>query len=125
MGAVIHEYGHALERALDLRNDPAFIAVRKEGLALEDSAQTVYDRDTFTKPIWRIKSDKFISVYQGRIYPYPKYYIYTPDRKRINDMYLLDYFSEGFRACYLETERLKQKDPKLYHFIARLSNDKK
>lgn len=124
-GAVIHEYGHALERALDLRHDPAFIAVRKEGLALEDSAQTVYDRDTFTKPIWRIKSDKFISVYQGRIYPHPKYYIYTPDRKRINDMYLLDYFSEGFRAFYLETELLKQKDPKLYDFIARLSDDKK
>ena len=124
-GAVIHEYGHALERAFDLRHDPAFIAVRKEGLALEDSAQTVYDRDTFTKPIWRIKSDKFISVYQGRIYPHPKYYIYTPDRKRINDMYLLDYFSEGFRAFYLETELLKQKDPKLYDFIARLSDDKK
>lgn len=106
-GTVIHRHAHALERALNLRHNPEFIAVRKAGLALEDSAQTVYDKDAFTKSIQRTKSAEFISVYQKTIHTF-RIYLYARS-KSINDMYLLECCSEGFRTFYPENELPKKK----------------
>lgn len=67
-GDVIHEYGHALERACKVWKDPEYISIRADGIDLADLSKVVYDKTTFTTPIKRLDSKKFISAYQGRLY---------------------------------------------------------
>lgn len=111
-GDVIHEYGHALERALKIWKDPAYISVRASGIDLADLSNVVYDETTFTVPIHRLNSEKFVSEYQGRLYRRG-----DADAAEIDLSALKDYFSEGYRAFYVEPWALKKKDPKLYAYI--------
>ena len=119
-GDVIHEYGHALEYALRLWNDPEYLSIRAAGIDLADFSKVVYDNSTFTEGIWRIEHDKLISEYQGRMYESVGFY---DDDKRINLNAMLEYFSEGYRAYHQDPELLKQKDPDLYRFIGGISHD--
>lgn len=111
-GDVIHEYGHALERACKVWKDPEYISVRADGIDLADLSKVVYDETTFTAPIHRLNSEKFISEYQGRLYRRG-----NSDATEIDLSTLKDYFSEGYRAYYTEPWLLKKKDPKLYAYI--------
>lgn len=111
-GDVIHEYGHALERACKVWKDPEYISVRADGIDLADLSKVVYDETTFTAPIHRLNSEKFISEYQGRLYRRG-----NSDAIEIDLSTLKDYFSEGYRAYYTEPWLLKKKDPKLYAYI--------
>lgn len=111
-GDVIHEYGHALERACKVWKDPEYISVRADGIDLADLSKVVYDETTFTAPIHRLNSEKFISEYQGRLYRRG-----YSDVTEIDLSTLKDYFSEGYRAYYTEPWLLKKKDPKLYAYI--------
>ena len=74
----------------------------------------LYDKTTFTTPIKRLDSEKFISVYQGRLYDNGGI---CDSVGRIDLSKLKDYFSEGYRAYYTEPWTLKKKDPKLYAYI--------
>lgn len=111
-GDVIHEYGHALERACKVWKDPEYISVRADGIDLADLSKVVYDETTFTAPIHRLNSEKFISEYQGRLYRRG-----NSGATEIDLSTLKDYFSEGYRAYYTEPWLLKKKDPKLYAYI--------
>lgn len=111
-GDVIHEYGHALERACKVWKDPEYISVRADGIDLADLSKVVYDETTFTAPIHRLNSGKFISEYQGRLYRRG-----NSGATEIDLSALKDYFSEGYRAYYTEPWLLKKKDPKLYAYI--------
>lgn len=115
-GAIIHEYAHALERALNLYNDPAFLSVLNKGLENITLDDILEDSESFTKPITRVLSRKFVYPYQGRLYEF--YGIY--DGKRIYLDGMREYFSEGMRAYYFDTELLRQRDPDLYTFIEEL-----
>lgn len=121
-GDVIHEYGHALEYALKLYNDPQYISIRASGIDLADFSKVVYDNSTFSKGIWRIESEKLISEYQGRMYERAGFF---DDEKKINLNAMLEYFSERYRAYYQSPELLKQKDHDLYRFIGGLAHDKR
>lgn len=118
-GDVIHEYGHALERALKLEKDPAFVALRKKGIDLADASKIVYDETTFTEPIWRMLNDKFVSEYQGRMYESAGIY----DGHTINLTSMKEYFAEGYREFYVNPENLRLHDPDLYDYIRRLLYD--
>ena len=111
-GDVIHEYGHALERACKVWKDPEYISIRADGIDLADLSKVVYDETTFTAPIHRLSSEKFISEYQGRLYRRG-----NSGATEIDLSTLKDYFSEGYRAYYTEPWLLKKKDPKLYAYI--------
>lgn len=111
-GDVIHEYGHALERACKVWKDPEYISVRADGIDLADLSKVVYDETTFTAPIHRLNSKKFISEYQGRLYRRG-----NSGATEIDLSALKDYFSEGYRAYYTEPWSLKKRDPKLYAYI--------
>ena len=119
-GDVIHEYGHALERALDLPNNARYISIRAAGINLADKSKLVYDKDTYTRPVWLLHNDKFISDYQGRIYRKSTGELTAEDLPRLRE-----YFSEAYRAYYVEPWKLKKHDPDLYDFIGGLCNDKK
>lgn len=118
-GDVIHEYGHALERALKLEKDPAFVALREKGIDLADASKIVYDETTFTEPIWRMLSDKFVSEYQGRMYESAGIY----DGHTINLTSMKEYFAEGYREFYVNPENLRLHDPDLYDYIRGLLHD--
>lgn len=118
-GDVIHEYGHALEYALKLEKDPTFVAIRESGIDLADASKIVYDEDTYTEPIWRMISDKFVSEYQGRMYESAGIY----DGHTINLSSMKEYFAEGYREFYADPENLKAHDPDLYDYIRGLLHD--
>lgn len=118
-GDVIHEYGHALEYALKLEKDSTFVAIRESGIDLADASKIVYDEDTFTEPIWRMLSDKFVSEYQGRMYESAGIY----DGHTINLSSMKEYFAEGYREFYAAPENLKAHDPDLYDYIRELLHD--
>lgn len=118
-GDVIHEYGHALEYALKLEKDSTFVAIRESGIDLADASKIVYDEDTFTEPIWRMLSHKFVSEYQGRMYESAGIY----DGHTINLSSMKEYFAEGYREFYADPENLKAHDPDLYDYIRELLHD--
>lgn len=118
-GDVIHEYGHALEYALKLEKDSTFVAIRESGIDLADASKIVYDEDTFTEPIWRMLSDKFVSEYQGRMYESAGIY----DGHTINLSSMKEYFAEGYREFYADPENLTAHDPDLYDYIRELLHD--
>lgn len=118
-GDVIHEYGHALERALKLEKDPAFAVLREKGINLADASKIVYDETTFTEPIWRMLSDKFVSEYQGRMYESAGIY----DGNTINLTSMKEYFAEGYREFYMNPKNLRLHDPDLYEYIRGLLHD--
>lgn len=118
-GDVIHEYGHALERALKLEKDPAFAVLREKGINLADASKIVYDETTFTEPIWRMLSDKFVSEYQGRMYESVGIY----DGNTINLTSMKEYFAKGYREFYMNPKNLRLHDPDLYEYIRGLLHD--
>ena len=123
-GDMIHEYGHALEISLKLIHNEKYIAVRHFGLELSDLSKIMIDDETFTMPITYLTNDKFVSIYQGRLYETEDYGIFKPDSFEVDESMLKEYFSEGYRAFYQEPNLLKEKDPLLYQFIEELSDDK-
>ena len=124
-GDVIHEYGHALEISLDLRHNSKYISIRKSGIDVEDLSKIVYDDSTYTQAVYLLQNSKFISEYQGRLYESPADGIFKAGTMQINEDMLKEYFSEGYRAFYQEPSALKEKDPRLYHFIEGLKDDQK
>ena len=123
-GDAIHEYGHALDRALKIYKDPTFRAIREDGLDLADLSKVVYDRGTYSKDVFIYLSDKFVTEYQGRIYKNLDGSILLPDTYKVDSSLMLEYFSEGYKTYFMEPENLKKKDPKLYEYIGGLLHDK-
>ena len=113
---IVHEYGHALEYAMDIYRDPEFMRVMHKGLENISLDDIIYDEETFNIPIYRIKNDKFISAYQGRLYE--KYGIYSGDEISLDGM--LEYFSEGYMEYVSNPENLKKHDPDLFAYIERI-----
>lgn len=116
-GSVLHEYGHALETALDLYNDPQFLEMRNKGLENITLSDILEDNTSYSKDVYFLNAGKLVSQYQGRLYE--RYGIY--DGKNISLDGMLEYFSEGFRAFFMEPERLRQCDPDLYQYIEEMT----
>ncbi len=81
----------------------------------------IYD-EMYDPPINRLENPKFISEYQGRIYDYdldenPTYHSKT---KQFHTKCLGEYFSEGYKEYFVNSEHLKLKDNMLYQFIKEL-----
>lgn len=118
-GDVLHEYAHALEEALDLYNDPQFLAIRDKGLENLSAADILEDEKNYSERVFFLKSDKFVSEYQGRLYEnYGDNGIY--DGKKVYLDGMREYFSEGVRVFYTDPRLLEKKDPDLYEYIKEL-----
>lgn len=87
---IVHEYAHALEEALDIYKDTEFLKISRKGLESITINDIIYDNETFAKPIYRILNDKFVSIYQGRLYE--EYGIYNGKEIILDGM--KDYFAE-------------------------------
>lgn len=112
-GELIHEMAHVLETELNLYQDNDFVSVLKNGLD-DFRKNIVYDPETFVNPIFRLKSDKFVTKYQGRLY---EELGFIDKDDALNHFALGEYFSEGYKAYFLSPETLRKKDVNLYQYI--------
>ena len=114
--ALVHEYAHALERVQKIYENPTFRKIMKKGLESLTLSDIIEDDKTFSEPIYRIESDKFVSLYQGRLYE--SYGIYDGNQIMLDGM--REYFAEGFRVYFEKPELLRLRDPDLYRYIEEL-----
>lgn len=109
--AIVHEYAHALDRAIGAGQDEKFIEIRKKGFENITIADIIEDEETFTAPIYRLEHEKFISLYQGRLYDG----FYSGNGITLDTMF--EYFSEGYREYVANPDNLKKHDPDLYDYF--------
>lgn len=113
---VIHEIGHLIETKWNILNDSKYIKVRSKGLE-NYNVNFVKKLDGYDNTIG-IKNSKFVSGLQGKIYEHDlNGNTYFFSNGRINLNCLGDYFSEGFRQYYSNSEMLKNKDIELFKYI--------
>lgn len=118
-GELIHEMAHVLETELSVYDDKRFINILRHGLGDVDS-DVFYDPKSFVEPVIRMDNKKFVTKYQGRIYM--ELGLRTKGGE-FNHFVLGEYFSEGYKTYFLEPEKLKSKDPRLYRYIEELTNN--
>ncbi|MBR3697593.1 MAG: minor capsid protein [Clostridia bacterium] len=118
---VIHEIGHLIETKYKILDNPEYINIRNKGLE-NYSIYSVKDLKNYSN-IKGIKSNKFISEQQGRVY-YKDLMgnSYIANNQKINLNCLGEYFSEGFREYFENPTNLKSKDIELFKFIERKLN---
>ena len=76
-------------------------------------------KKNYSERVFFLKSDKFVSEYQGRLYEnYGDNGIY--DGKKVYLDGMREYFSEGVRVFYTDPRLLEKKDPDLYEYIKEL-----
>lgn len=113
---VIHEIGHYIETKYNIINDDNYIKIRNKGL--EDYSIYAVKDLPFYDNVKGISNNKFVSELQGLIYKKDlqgKSYIGTGQKINLNC--LGEYFSEGFRAYWVEREKLKMLDLDLFNYI--------
>lgn len=114
---IIHEYAHALSDAVGAYNDPAFKKILYNGLENISPLDIIIDDTTFTEEIYRVECDKFISIYQGRLY----HEVGIFNGKDVSLDGMLDYFSEGYVEYIRNPDNLKKHDPDLFEYIRRIT----
>ncbi len=111
---LVHETGHAIEEAVGVWEEPIFRALIEDISKSHPARSIMVDIDTFIKPINYIQDDRFISMYQGRVYDS---YCEMVIDGFVNPDALGEYFSEGY-SCYIENPALlESKDKKLFDYI--------
>lgn len=121
---VIHEIGHLLETKWDVLNDNEYKRIRGKGLE-NYNASFVKELEGYQGTIG-IKSSKFVSGLQGKIYKNDlQGKPYRDINNTINLNCLGDYFSEGFRQYYSNPKILKDKDLELFNYIEKVINNEK
>ena len=121
-GEVLHEFAHGIETKFAFHKDPNYIKVLNHGLENIGIGDIIYDEETFIFPIYRLENSKFISEYQGRLYEEDLNGNGRFDNKAgtLNALCLGEYFSEGYKEYFINSEHLKLKDNMLYQFIKEL-----
>lgn len=120
-GEFIHEAAHFLEDHYKIFKRKDYLEILKDSL---QGNRIIYDKDTFVKPCFRVKSEKLVSPYQGRAYveggrkPY--------DKNMNPDPYVFqEFFSEGYKYYVTNPSLLRRRNFKLYKFIGDLVNGDK
>ena len=119
---VIHEIGHVLVDKLRINNDSRFISIVNNTLDNFTEKDIIFDPETFTKRIFRIESDKFVTEYQARIYQNEEF---TLSNGKLNYKAFKDYFPEGLKIYYQDKELLKRKNIDLYNYIKEFIDNEK
>ena len=119
---VIHEIGHVLVDKLRINNDSRFISIVNNTLNNFTEKDIILDPETFTKGIFRIESNKFVTEYQGRAYPSEGFLL---SNGKLNYKAFKDYFPEGLKTYYQDNEILKRKNTDLYNYIKEFIDNEK
>lgn len=118
-GEFVHEVGHALEQFFGVFQDKRYLEILEESIVNSSGKlQILYDAETFVKPVYRVKSSKLVSDYQGRYYENVSFW---KEDSTINPYAFSDFFAEGYREYVFQPERLKKINRELYDYIYELS----
>ena len=115
---VLHEIGHAIDNKL-INREKVDILLREivSDVKISDLEEAIfYDNEYNEVKVILIKSDRFISEYQGRIYVKELKDAFD-DCGNIKIEYMLEYVSEGYREYMMNPSNLMKNDPKLYQLI--------
>lgn len=116
-GHMIHESGHVIADYFKVYEDSEFVEVLRSGLEeFTPERELIVDTMTFDVPVRRVSNKKFISEYQGRVYDNTSLFA----NNGINPQAMREYFSEGYREYFEDSENLKANDLKLFNFIRKL-----
>lgn len=118
-GELIHELGHAIETKIDYQNNKTYQSLIKKVVSGKQLSDIFFDPD-YPDPKTRtpsafLKSDKFISQYQGYLYIIEEGWL--DDEGFINPKALGEYFAEGYKTYILNPKKLEAHDIDLYNFI--------
>lgn len=116
---VAHEIGHLIDSKLVSKEKRDELLQKiVAGLTITDVEEDIFfDSSGVEHNVIYLKSDKFISDYQGRVYvKYADEVFDNEDHVRIDQM--LEFVSEMFRVYWLNPEYLKQKHFDYYQLIA-------
>lgn len=123
-GVFTHEVGHAVARIKNLYNDPKFYKILENSVGSEYNP--IYDKHLLysTKSggiieVLNCNPDKFVSIYQRRIYEVDEFgnEIFDHKNEEVNYRVLRDFFSEGFREYYMNPKNLRSINRDLYEYI--------
>ena len=116
---VIHEIGHMVEnklldaqRVLELKQQ-----ILKDVIPGNFVKEIYYDASNNPVEIFLIKSDKFVSEYQGRVY-ISDWSELLDDNMLVRPELLAEFMSEPFREYIECPDRLKQMFPQFYQIIS-------
>lgn len=115
---VLHEIGHAIDNKL-INREKVDILLREivSNVTYSDiEIQPFYDNNNNIIEAVILKSDRFISNYQGRIYVSDIIDAFD-ENGNIRIEYMLEYVSEGYREYMMNPGNLMNKDPELYQLI--------
>ena len=119
VGELTHEVGHAIETNLKLYHNEEFLNLTKSVLQDKTFDDIVFDPESFVEPVFYIKSEKLVSLYQGRLYDEIGL---INENGEINVFSFAEYFSEGYNAYINNPELLRKKDIELYKFIDKIGD---
>lgn len=115
---IIHEIGHMVEN--NMLDENKVTALRKQivqDISPNDITRDImYDAAGNAHEVFIIKSDTFVSEYQGRIYANDWDEIYD-ENWNIRDDKMWEFMSEPFREYMQNPGRLKEKYPEFYKLI--------
>lgn len=115
---LIHEYGHKIERTLNLYENKEFIKLLEEKFSKYKKADFKVIQSKTGKYYILNDIDNFVSKYQTRIYNNGFSFL-----GNIKIKYAKEYFTEGLKYYFKDIDLLKKKDIDLYEFIRKIMED--
>lgn len=115
---IVHEAAHAIEDIQGIWEDLRFRNLVDKIAQAHPEQDIIRDDTTLILPVRRIHDKRFVSEYQGRVYPD----FGEAVNGLVNPAALWDYFSEGYR-CFVENPKLLlERDPELFAYIKGLTD---
>lgn len=117
-GDIIHEFAHAIEDLLNLKNSQKYQEILQKGLENYTNYDIMEETKRYEKSFFYVDNNKFVTQYQGRLYiEHLLDDIDWGDDLNASPEIMKEYFSEGFKFYILYPDILKDKDLELYNFI--------
>ena len=117
-GDIIHEFAHAIEDLLNLKNSQKYQEILQKGLENYTNYDIMEETKRYEKSFFYVDNNKFVTQYQGRLYiEHLLADIDWGDDLNASPEIMKEYFSEGFKFYILYPDILKDKDLELYNFI--------
>lgn len=117
-GDIIHEFAHAIEDLLNLKNSQKYQEILQKGLENYTNYDIMEETKRYEKSFFYVDNNKFVTQYQGRLYiEHLLDDIDWGDDLNSSPEIMKEYFSEGFKFYILYPDILKDKDLELYNFI--------
>lgn len=121
---VIHEIGHTVEHKLmdPIRVEKLKAEILAEASPLDFVTEIYYNPAKEEAEVFLVRSDRFVSEYQGRAY-IDDWSELLDDKMKIKPELFMEFVSEPFREYILNPEGLKREHQEFYDLIREAVND--